>query len=46
MNALGQISTHEGATPLVFYAYRTEDSRAAGRDGFEELPGQEQSRRR
>ncbi len=29
-------------TPLVFYSYRTEDSLAAGRDGFEELPGQEQ----
>ena len=29
-------------TPLVFYAYRTEDSLASGRDGFEELPGQEQ----
>ena len=29
-------------TPLVFYAYRTEDSLASGHDGFEELPGQEQ----
>ena len=29
-------------TPLVFYSYRTEDPAAAGHDGFEELPGQEQ----
>src|SRR6478752_9202220 len=43
MNALGQMfNAWKEQTPLVFYAYRTEDSRAAGRDGFEELPGQEQ----
>src|SRR5207244_8876342 len=43
MNALGQMfNAWKEQTPLVFYAYRTEDSNAAGRDGFEELPGQEQ----
>src|SRR5436190_5517 len=43
MNALGQMfNAWKEQTPLVFYAYRTEDSLAAGRDGFEELPGQEQ----
>src|SRR5436853_537368 len=42
MNALGQMfNAWKEQTPLVFYAYRTEDSNAAGRDGFEELPGQE-----
>jgi len=42
-NALGQMfNAWKEQTPLVFYAYRTEDSIAAGRDGFEELPGQEQ----
>ena len=42
-NALGQMfNAWKEQTPLVFYAYRTEDSRAAGRDGFEEVPGQEQ----
>jgi hypothetical protein len=42
MNALGQMfNAWKEQTPLVFYAYRTEESRAAGRDGFEELPGQE-----
>ena len=42
-NALGQMfNAWKEQTPLVFYAYRTEDSLAAGRDGFEELPGQEQ----
>src|SRR3954467_2174124 len=39
-NALGQMfNAWKEQTPLVFYAYRTEDSLAAGRDGFEELPG-------
>src|SRR5207244_5465771 len=43
MNALGQMfNAWKEQTPLVFYAYRTEASNAAGRDGFEELPGQEQ----
>ncbi len=42
-NALGQMfNCWKEQTPLVFYSYRTEDSEAAGRDGFEELPGQEQ----
>lgn len=42
-NALGQMfNAWKEQTPLVFYSYRTEDSRAAGRDGFEELPEQEQ----
>ncbi len=42
-NALGQMfNAWKEQTPLVFYTYRTEDSTAAGRDGFEELPGQEQ----
>lgn len=41
-NALGQMfNCWKEQTPLVFYSYRTEDSMAAGRDGFEELPGQE-----
>ena len=39
-NALGQMfNAWKEQTPLVFYTYRTEDSTAAGRDGFEELPG-------
>ncbi len=42
-NALGQMfNAWKEQTPLVFYSYRTEDSLAAGHDGFEELPGQEQ----
>ncbi|MBI4887665.1 MAG: thiamine pyrophosphate-binding protein [Acidobacteria bacterium] len=42
-NALGQMfNCWKEQTPLVFYSYRTEESMAAGRDGFEELPGQEQ----
>jgi benzoylformate decarboxylase len=42
-NALGQMfNCWKEQTPLVFYSYRTEESAAAGRDGFEELPGQEQ----
>ena len=42
-NALGQMfNAWKEQTPLVFYSYRTEESLAAGRDGFEELPGQEQ----
>ena len=42
-NALGQMfNAWKEQTPLVFYSYRTEDPAAAGHDGFEELPGQEQ----
>ena len=42
-NALGQMfNAWKEQTPLVFYSYRSEESLAAGRDGFEELPGQEQ----
>src|SRR5687768_8242527 len=42
-SALGQMfNAWKEQTPLVFYSYRTEESLAAGRDGFEELPGQEQ----
>jgi benzoylformate decarboxylase len=42
-NALGQMfNAWKEQTPLVFYAYSTEDSLAAGRDGFEELTNQEQ----
>jgi benzoylformate decarboxylase len=42
-NALGQMfNAWKEQTPLVFYSYRAEDSTAAGRDGFEEVPGQEQ----
>ena len=42
-NALGQMfNAYKEQTPLVFYSYRTEDPAAAGHDGFEELPGQEQ----
>lgn len=42
-NALGQMfNCWKEQTPLVFYSYRTEESLASGRDGFEELPGQEQ----
>ena len=45
-NALGQMfNAWKEQTPLVFYSYRTEESLAAGRDGFEELPGQEQPHR-
>lgn len=43
MNATGQIfNAFKEQTPLVFYSARAEDSRAAGRDGFQEVPGQEQ----
>ena len=43
VNALGQMfNAYKEQTPLVFYSYRTEDPAAAGHDGFEELPGQEQ----
>jgi benzoylformate decarboxylase len=43
MNALGQMfNAFKEQTPLVFYAYRTDESREAGRDGFEEVANQEQ----
>ncbi len=43
MNAMGQVfNAHKEQTPLVVYSYRTDQSRRAGRDGFEELANQEQ----
>ena len=43
MNATGQIfNAFKEQTPLVVYSARAEDSREAGRDAFQELPGQEQ----
>ena len=43
MNAMGQIyNAHKEQTPLVFYSYRTDQTRRAGRDGFEEVANQEQ----
>src|SRR4051795_4243616 len=43
MNAMGQIfNAHKEQTPLVVYSYRTDQSRRAGRDGFEEVANQEQ----
>jgi len=42
-NAMGQIfNAFKEQTPLVVYSYRTDQSRRAGRDGFEEVPNQEQ----
>src|SRR5262245_27850322 len=42
-NAIGQmINAYKEQTPLVVYSYRTDQSRRAGRDGFEEVPNQEQ----
>jgi thiamine pyrophosphate-dependent acetolactate synthase large subunit-like protein len=42
-NAVGQIiNAHKEQTPLVVYSYRTDQSRRAGRDGFEEVLNQEQ----
>src|SRR3954468_1721713 len=42
-NAIGQIfNAHKEQTPLVVYSYRTDQSRRAGRDGFEEVLNQEQ----
>jgi thiamine pyrophosphate-dependent acetolactate synthase large subunit-like protein len=42
-NAIGQIfNAFKEQTPLVVYSYRTDQSRRAGRDGFEEAPSQEQ----
>ena len=43
VNAIGQIfNAHKEQTPLVVYSYRTDQSRRAGRDGFEEVLNQEQ----
>lgn len=43
MNAMGQFfNAYKEQTPLVFYSYRSDQSRRAGRDGFEEVPHQEQ----
>jgi benzoylformate decarboxylase len=42
MNAMGQIyNAWKEQTPLVVYSYRTDQSRRAGRDGFEEVANQE-----
>src|SRR5215467_14594558 len=42
-NAIGQIfNAFKEQTPLVVYSYRTDQSRRAGRDGFEEVLNQEQ----
>lgn len=43
MNAMGQVfNAYKEQTPLVIYSYRTDQSRRAGRDGFEEIANQEQ----
>ena len=42
-NAMGQMyNAWKEQTPLVYYSYRAESSRAAGRDGFEEVMYQEE----
>src|SRR5438309_6805783 len=42
-NAIGQMfNAHKEQTPLVVYSYRTDQTRRAGRDGFEEVANQEQ----
>src|SRR6195256_1712983 len=42
-NAIGQMfNAFKEQTPLVVYPYRTDQTRRAGRDGFEEVPNQEQ----
>lgn len=42
-NAVGQmVNAFKEQTPLVFYSYRSDQSRRAGRDGFEEVAYQEQ----
>jgi thiamine pyrophosphate-dependent acetolactate synthase large subunit-like protein len=42
-NAVGQMfNAFKEQTPLVFYSYRTDQTRRAGRDGFEEVANQEQ----
>jgi benzoylformate decarboxylase len=43
VNAMGQIyNASKEQTPLVVYSYRTDQTRRAGRDGFEEVANQEQ----
>src|SRR4029077_5030170 len=43
VNAMGQMfNAFKEQTPLVFYSYRTDQSRRAGRDGCEEVANQEQ----
>jgi benzoylformate decarboxylase len=43
MNAMGQVfNAYKEQTPLVIYSYRTDQSRRAGRDTFEEIANQEQ----
>ncbi len=43
MNAMGQLfNAYKEQTPLVIYSYRSDPSRSAGRDGFEEIANQEQ----
>jgi len=43
MNAMGQMfNAWKEQAPLVVYSYRTDQSRRAGRDGFEEVANQEQ----
>ena len=43
VNAMGQMyNASKEQTPLVFYSYRTDQTRRAGRDGFEEVANQEQ----
>src|SRR5262252_1341311 len=43
VNAMGQMfNAFKEQTPLLFYSYRTDQTRRAGRDGFEEVPNQEQ----
>ena len=42
-NAIGQmLNAFKEQTPLVVYSYRTDQTRRAGRDGFEEVANQEQ----
>ncbi len=42
-NAIGQMyNAQKEQTPLVFYSYRNDKSNSAGRDGFEEVPYQEE----
>jgi thiamine pyrophosphate-dependent acetolactate synthase large subunit-like protein len=42
-NAMGQMyNAWKEQTPLVYYSYRAESSRSAGRDGFEEVMYQEE----
>ena len=42
-NAIGQMfNAYKEQTPLVVYSYRTDQTGRAGRDGFEEVPNQEQ----